>query len=93
MIQVAPKKREDSHRWPMPSVGMVYLRTNLPYKSIIHGSVNIPFVPWILIWECHPPTDDEVLHAGNNLNPQRNQAIGLRKMVYELLVSDEKLVY
>ena len=28
-------------------------------------------------WEWHPPTDDEVLHAGNNLNPQRNQAIGL----------------
>ena len=35
---------------PTGCMGLVYLPTNLPLKKSIHGSVNIPFVPWIL-WD------------------------------------------
>ena len=35
---------------PIGSMGLVYLPIHLPQESTIHGSGNIPFVPWI--WGC-----------------------------------------
>ena len=36
---------------PIASMGLVYLPTLIPWDSTIHGSVNIPFVPWRLLWD------------------------------------------